>query len=79
MNDLSCAESSSRFGGKQFGVKALVKGRMPDVYLDKEVRSLGEGDAYLDALQMERKLKNMVGGKNVTEKAFFPPRGTKHR
>lgn len=63
-------------------VQPLVTGRTPDVYMDKVIRSLGDGDQYLDPIYLERELKNMAGGgaeKNVSTKAFFPSQTPKKR
>lgn len=49
------------------------------MYMDKEVRSLGDGDQFLDPIYIERELKNMVGGQNVSTKAFFPAATPKKR
>jgi hypothetical protein len=56
-----------------------MTGRTPEVYMDKVVRSLGDGDQYLDPIYLERELKAMVGGTNITTKAFFPPQTGKKR
>ena len=54
-------------------------GRLPEVLFDKKVRSLAEGDQYLDQAELAKELKSMVGGHNVTEKSFFPPKVSKRR
>jgi hypothetical protein len=55
------------------------KGKNPEVFFDKEMRSLRDGDVYLDPIYTEKKLKEMIGGKPVSDKAFFPPKDAKHR
>lgn len=60
-------------------VERAKQGRNPEVFFDKKVRSLADGDQYLDPAYLEKEMKAMVGGHNITEKAFFPPKNTKHR
>ena len=54
-------------------------GRNPEVLFDHNIRSLAEGDQYLDPIYVAKEIKQKLGGKQVTEKAFFPPKNTKHR
>ena len=74
-----CAAKSARHGGKRLAMQPNLTGRNPEVFFDKKVRSLAEGDQYLDPAVVEREIKNRVGGKSVSDKAFFPPKNTKHR
>lgn len=78
-NDVWFADKSSRHAGKRLGTQPLMKGRNPDVWFDKDVRSLADGDVYMDPMEVEKKLQQQVGGKQVTERAFFPPKNSKKR
>ena len=68
-----------RFKGKGLASQPLQAGRTPDVFFDNKIRSLADGDQYLDPARVEKEIDAMVGGTAVTEKAFFPPQGTKKR
>jgi hypothetical protein len=76
---LTLAVKSSRHGGKQLAIQPLLSGRNPDVFFDKKVRSLAEGDQYLDPIYLEKEMKARLGGKPISEKAFVPPKGTHRR
>jgi hypothetical protein len=74
-----CVEKSSRHGGKRLINRPLLEGKTPDVFFDKDLRSLRDGDTYMDPIYVEKALQKMVGGKQVSSKAFFPPKNTKKR
>jgi len=59
-----------RHSGKQFSTVMPKQGKSPDVYLDKTVRSLGEGAPYTDAWILEKRLSR-IPGKPVSDKPFM--------
>lgn len=73
------ADKSSRHAGKRLITQPLIQGRNPEVWFDKDVRSLADGDVYMDPMEVEKKLQQYAGGKPVTERAFFPPKNSKKR
>ena len=77
----SSAEKStlSRHAGKRLVNRPLLEGKTPDVYSDKAVGSLRDGDVYMDPLYLEKALKAMVGGKNSSAHPFYPPKNSKKR
>ena len=50
-----------RHSGKQFSTVAPKSGKAPDAYLDKAVRSLGEGAPYVDAWILDKRLSRIPG------------------
>ena len=73
------ADQSSRHAGKRLATQPLIHGRNPDTWFDKDVRSLANGDVYMDPIMVEKKIQEMIGGKPVSERAFFPPKNAKKR
>ncbi|KIZ04247.1 hypothetical protein MNEG_3714 [Monoraphidium neglectum] len=58
-----------RHSGKQFAIVIGKEGRSPEVYLDKQIRSLGEGAPYVDAWILDKRLSR-IPGKPVSDKPF---------
>jgi hypothetical protein len=58
-----------RHSGQQFSVVAPRSGRAPDAFLDKTVRSLGEGAPFTDAWILALRLSR-IPGKPVSDKPF---------
>lgn len=73
------AEKLPRHKGKRLATQPLLSGRNPEVLFDARVRSLADGDQYLDPAAVEKETQARVGGKQIAEKAFFPPKSTKRR
>lgn len=79
MHHCTRADKASRHAGKRLVTQPLIKGKNPEVWFDKDVRSLADGDVYMDPLDVEKKLQKQTGGKPLSEKAFFPPKSSKQR
>jgi hypothetical protein len=70
----TAATKLPRHGGKQFATAPPRAGRAPDAYLDRAVRSLGEGAPYEDAWLRDRRLAR-AGGKPISSKPFVTRAG----
>eukprot|EP00775_Hariotina_reticulata_P007028 gene7028-7242_t len=64
------AAEGSRWKGKQFSISPPKTGKAPDAYIDKQVRSLAEGDRYIDSWILEKRLSK-VPGNAVSSKPFY--------
>jgi hypothetical protein len=78
---VSAGGSALRTKGRRFTVEPLRKGKTPDVFFDKQTRSLAETE-YMDQLQLDRKLQQMASpwpADKPSPRPFFPPRAPKSR
>jgi len=62
----------SRFGGKQIGNQGPKVGRLPEVYIDKELKTYSTGEPYIDPFMVDRIARKRAGEHPPTGKPFKP-------